>query len=181
MFFWVGIIRGIFALALGAAELVAQDAVRPMVINFLGVFLLTGGIAEIRSPDKDEAPAGLGIAASLAAIVAGACILARFLLLRMGPEVIVVYMLAAALLIAGALHAVVGRHWWDRRGAVRSSLNIALGLVELGLGAVLIASPLERGLPFHGLLTAWAILAGPLLLMKAWASRSEKKDTALKS
>ena len=179
MLMWITLLRGLFALGLGTAFVVEPNSVRPMIVNFMGIFFLAGGLTSLRMRDAEEGARWLVLAAGCVGIVAGAGTLARFALMRAIPETVVVYLLAAAVFVAGALHIAMARWLRRRRGAMRSWLNVVLGTIELTLATLLITSPLERGTTFHVLLTVWAILAGSLLLVQAWSMLTARRKEAL--
>jgi uncharacterized membrane protein HdeD (DUF308 family) len=175
---WITGLRGLCALGLGVSTIVAADAVRPRVVNFMGLFLLAGGLTALRSHRVDEGARGLDLVAACAEILAGAAVLARFALSSVIPETPVIYLLAVALVVTGALHVTVANRRRERLGAARSWLTVGLGALELALGALLVAAPLERGRPLHALLIVWAILAGSLLVAQAWSMRSSRPGPA---
>ena len=88
--FWITLARSIIALILGLALILQPDKARPMLVNFIGIFWLVAGVMSLRWGASGEPARRPSVVVGIVGIVAGAMVLARFLLIDLvGLEIIV--------------------------------------------------------------------------------------------
>jgi len=164
---WFTIARGCLALFLGLGLLVQREGTSESLATFMGLYWLTGGILaltfhrELRRVGARRMP----IVAGIFGITAGSALLIRATILTEPPteeETFVLIGLLIAVtgltnLVSGARTGTDAARRWDRT-------SLALGLLEVFLGAGLI---IRGGAPGPVLIlatTAWALTAGVVLL-----------------
>jgi uncharacterized membrane protein HdeD (DUF308 family) len=61
MAFWITLVRGLLAIALGVSLILWPDKARPMLVNFMGMFWLVSGIVSLRWGVHGERARGLSL------------------------------------------------------------------------------------------------------------------------
>ena len=170
---WVLILRGLFAIALGVIALAWPDITVFVIVTIMGAFLLLDGLIEIwvGFAGRDHHPewwtdALLGVLAVVAgvAILAWPGVTAFWLMLFIGAS----FLIYGALMIYQAirLRAELANEW----------LVIATGAAALVLGLGFIVFP-RAGATALGLLTgAWLVIFGVLLIAIGWKLRGIIRD-----
>src|SRR5512145_81688 len=80
---WVTLARSVLALTLGLALIIHPEKSRPMLINFIGMFWLAAGLMSLRWGTAGERAQRVSVMVGIVGIVAGALVLARFLLIQL--------------------------------------------------------------------------------------------------
>ena len=171
--FWVTLFRGVLAAFLGLALIIQPDKARPILVNFMGMFWLASGIMSLRWGGFGLRASRLSTAAGLVGILAGALVLSRGLTRGFLGETLAISLLGGVMILTGIIHAVGGFRTEDA-GRRWSWTSLILGIFEIVLGVLLLASPLELG-PFVYLsATAWAFVGAFMLLGDALRQRARR-------
>lgn len=174
--FWATLIRGILALILGLGLIIQPDKARPFLVNFMGMFWLAGGLVSLRADVGDSGRHRWARIAGVIGVVTGLIVVVRHLMTRVIPEVGVVYLLGAVILLTGLMHVTIG--FPSARGANRSWTSVILGLFEIVLAILVLYSPLEYSPFLYWTITLWAFLGGFLLFSGAWQRRNQLRQQA---
>ena len=118
MAFWITLVRGLLAIALGVSLLFWPDKARPMLVNFMGMFWLVSGIVSLRWGVHGERARGLSLLAGSAGVLAGLGMLSRRFTTGMVGEDVLLSVLGLILLLTGLMHMIGG----FRTGAVETNL-----------------------------------------------------------
>ena len=170
MAFWITLIRGILALGLGAALLLQPEKSLPMLANFMGIYWLVSGAMSLRWGGAGRRVRPLALVAGIIGVLAGLAMLARWFAMGEGWEAVFASVLGGIIALTGIPHIYESLRTTRDAGAsrVRSWTGVLLGAFEVVLGVLLLFSPLERRGPvFFGVVTAWALLGGAILLLDA--------------
>lgn len=177
--FLVTLFRGIMAIALGIILIFDPDRSRVMLVNLMGFFWLTSGIALIRRPDTVRI---LGkrtaMIVGVVGILTGLLVVTRGVSRQWVPEIVVAEILGVVILLTGVLHMFgqfrVGRILRGRH----ETLNFILGLFEFVFGLMLVLSPLDHGPLTYLVATIWALTFGFLIIGDALVQRFKKAPEA---
>ena len=170
--FWITLARSVLALALGLALILHPDKTRPILVNFIGVFWLAGGIMSLRWGASGERARRTSIVVGIAGIVAGALILGRFLLLQLVGEAPIVLLLGTVVVLTGLVHVFEGFQTGPGHQRQRSWTSTLLGAFEIVLGLVVLLWRDDFGPIFYALVIIWAFMAALVLLRQALRQRS---------
>lgn len=173
---WVTLARSILALTLGMALILHPDKTRPMVVNFIGMFWLMGGIMSLRWSVSGERARRLSVIIGVVGIVAGVLILGRFLLAQVVGEEAVVLVLGTIIVLTGLVHVFEGFRAGTDRHRQRSWASTLLGIFEIALGLVVLLWRDEFGQLFYALVTIWAFLAALILLREGLRQRARVRS-----
>jgi uncharacterized membrane protein HdeD (DUF308 family) len=145
-----------------------------MLVNAMGLFWLTTGIALIRH-DRNHVGKRLSKVVAGVAIVTGLIVLSRGITKSWVGEELFFVMAGAVVLATGVLH-IVGEY---RTGAEQTrkltGAHTILGIFEIALGTMLVVSPLERGPVIYWTLTLWALLGGSIVIATVLIARRREK------
>ena len=108
MAFWITLIRGMLAIALGLALVFQVDKARPILGNFMGIFWLVSGIVSLRWGIQGERARGLPLLAGAIGVLAGLGMLGRNLVGGLAAEAILVSILGLVILLTGIIHIAGG-------------------------------------------------------------------------
>jgi uncharacterized membrane protein HdeD (DUF308 family) len=169
---WIPVLRGAFAVALGVLVIVTGSH-RSALVNFLGIYWLIGAILTVVWAVQTRWRRGsrLGLWAGVIGILAGLLVLGRhalesvvqvgFLLDALGASAI----LTGTLRLAGAFEVErrTGR-WWTFGG-------LALGSVEIVLGVIILLADSSNVNLITATVAAWGLIGGTLLLLEGFKIR----------
>ena len=170
--FWITLARSVLALALGLALILHPDKTRPMLVNFIGVFWLAGGIMSLRWGASGERARRTSIVVGIVGIVAGALILGRFLMIQLVGEALMVLLLGTVVVLTGLVHVFEGFQTGPGHQRQRSWTSTLLGAFEIVLGLVVLMWRDDFGPIFYALVIIWAFMAALVLLRQALRQRS---------
>ena len=170
--FWITLARSVLALALGLALILHPDKTRPMLVNFIGVFWLAGGIMSLRWGSSGERARRTSIVVGIVGIVAGALILGRFLMIQVVGEASMVLLLGTVVVLTGLVHVFEGFQTGPGHQRQRSWTSTLLGAFEIVLGLVVLMWRDDFGPIFYALVIIWAFMAALVLLRQALRQRS---------
>ena len=178
--FWIALLRGLFAIALGLVLIFNPEKTRAMLVNFMGLFWLTSGIILLRHTNArfgDQTDRVLGkrtaLVMGLAGILAGLVVISRSITRSWVEEVVFVELLGVVILLTGVLH-LFGEFRIGR--VIKSKTTTAqkiLAVFEILLGGLLIISPLEQSPIVYWTATIWALIGGGLIITDALYQRAQ--------
>jgi len=175
---WLTLVRGVLVLTLGLALLAWPAVARPMLGNFIGVYILVTGAMTLRWwMVYDRHTVLPGLAGGLG-ITTGVVILARSQLERILSASAGGQLLAIFALLSGWTHIVGGFDVPATVHRYRALESFVLGGFELLLGIVLVFEPLvldsaDRTPWLVSLLVGWALVGGVTLIadaLRRWAA-----------
>jgi uncharacterized membrane protein HdeD (DUF308 family) len=168
---WIGVLRGVIALALGVSALLASGSPERLA-TFLALYWLAGGVVTLRLAWAMRPSLGFRLAAvaGVVAITAAFLVVLREFLSGVISPVRTINILGLAALAMGTLR-LVGAFEIERRTGHRWSIGgLILGGLELGTGILLIATDrLSRGVMIT--VGVWALTSGTLLIVEAIRAR----------
>jgi uncharacterized membrane protein HdeD (DUF308 family) len=165
--FWVTLIRAGLIMALGMVLLFLPDKTRPVLVNSMGLFWLAAGVVSLRAALADSRERGLPLFAGIVGVLVGVVVLTRSVTLTYGPDVVVIYVIAALVLLTGLVHVFRGFRSREDYTRIWSVESFLLGAVEIGLAVLLFIAPFERGRVLYIPLAAWALFGGLVLISQA--------------
>ena len=180
-YWWLNFVRGTAALLLGIGLLLPvelflnTDLVQNMLFQFIGIYLLLSGIMSLIWGFSNRRRLGLWILAGVLGLVGGIAFFLRPTLEGYLSASTITIIFALIMLLAGLIHIlggyrlgeVYGRRWF--RG------HFFLGLVEIGIGLLILVSifiPVEN---LRIILSFWGIVAGIGLTAEGLRMRKQKK------
>jgi uncharacterized membrane protein HdeD (DUF308 family) len=140
-YWWIFLVRGIAALLLGLTLVLQPETSRPKMIQYIAIYLLASGILSFLWGFSVGRRVGLWSLAGSVGVIGG---LAFMLLPNLGNPVedyILAFMLGFIMLVAGVVHVFGGFRTGMDYGRVLSWGSLLLGLVEIILGMMMLASP----------------------------------------
>lgn len=177
---WLTFFRGLVALCLGGALLLA-GAGQSQLATFIGIYWLFGAVLTIRWVLRSrEAPgrrlgalaAGIGTASALA-------LLARSLINDVVGTAVLLDLVGAGAIATGAMQMLGGfrdNQLAEERSRKRDSM--LLGVLDIGLGIALILSSDATSKWVRLLAAAWGLVGGTLLLVEALRLRRSARTSA---
>jgi uncharacterized membrane protein HdeD (DUF308 family) len=164
-YWWLTALRGLVALALAAATLVAGLGTSRLV-DFLALYWLAGGLITLRFAVaiRPRPGWGLGLAAGVAAVAGAVLVLLRNLLSGLMQPDTVVKLLGVAAVLTGLLRILGGFTAKERLGRRWTLGGIVLGTLEVALGAVLLLTTQFNAGSLASVVAAWGLASGILLL-----------------
>jgi uncharacterized membrane protein HdeD (DUF308 family) len=169
--FWVTLARSILALTLGAALILHPDKARPVLVNFIGVFWVAGGLMSLRWGATGDRARRPSVIIGVIGVVAGVVVLGRFVLMQFIGESPIVLLLGAVVVLTGLVHIFEGLRTGPTHQRQRSLMSSILGLLEVVLGLVILVWRDEFGSLFYAIVVAWAFLGALVLMREAWRQR----------
>jgi len=169
------------AAILGLVLIFYPDKTLPMLANFMGGFWLVSGLMSLRWGVSGERERRLSLITGAIAVLAGLFTLLRKLVGSMLDEVIIIYILGGVIVLTGILHAAGGFRNREDLTRTWTWTSFVLGIFEIVLGGLLLASPLEIRSGVYLIATIWAflgafIILGDALRQRAGAKRLERTE-----
>ena len=168
---WIGVLRGVVALALGVSALLASSSPERLA-TFLALYWLAGGVMTLRLAWAMRPSLGFRLAsvAGVVAIMAALLVFLREYLAGAISPVTTINILGLAALSMGTLR-LVGAFEIERRTGHRWSFGgLILGVLEVGTGILLVATDtVSRGVMIT--IGVWALASGTLLIVEAVRAR----------
>jgi uncharacterized membrane protein HdeD (DUF308 family) len=171
-FWWIGVLRGTIALALGSSALLASGSPERLA-TFLALYWLAGGVVTMQFAWAVRPSAGFRLAwvAGAVAITAALLVALRELLSGVVSPAKMIEVLGFAAAAMGTLR-LVGAFEIERRTSHRWSIGgLVLGGLELGTGIILIVATDTQSSALMITVGAWALASGTLLLVEAVRAR----------
>jgi hypothetical protein len=166
---WIPIVRAVVVLALGAAWLVTGDN-RPLLGNLLATYWLAGAVLTLGwvAANRGRSGSRLALIGGLAGVLAAVIGLTRFLIESVVSVDGALALVGVSAVVIGSLR-LAGAVRDERRPHERPLRRIILGLSEIALGVVFIATDdVSRTMTTAAGL--WAAVGGTFMLLDALAA-----------
>jgi len=173
---WITLVRGVFALALGVGLFVPYFDSQDKLLNFMAMYWLFSGISSILWGLRGARRKGLWFVAGIIGIVGGAVILLRP---RANPIIAPLafpILLGIIAILTGLVHSFGGFRSSHSEGREWSLSSFLLGLTEIGLGVLILTSPEEPHRAVIWVAAAWATVGGVGLILLAIQQRRLYRD-----
>jgi uncharacterized membrane protein HdeD (DUF308 family) len=165
---WLTLVRGTMAIVLGLALALHHDRAPAALANFMGVYWILSGVVTLQ----------WGLAASkhrrLLPLTAGAIGILTGLVVLLADvgTTFLLSILGLVIVLTGIVHLLGGFELADVSGRGWRP-GVPLGILELGLGATVIATSGTDGSLSTWLASAWALLGGVVLVADALRVRRQ--------
>ena len=170
---WLNLIRGIVAIAVGILILGWPSVGDRLFVNFLAIFWLASGVMSLQCGLSVHQNRGLWLVAGIVGTVVGVALLLRFVYQRYLDPAQAVRILGALALFVGLINIFGGFRTPDMTRE-QSVGRLILGVFEVGLGVVLII--IDALGPLSKLIAGgWAFVGGILLILQALQMRTASK------
>jgi len=188
---WITLIRGTLAITLGVALFFWPDKARPILVNFMGMYWLVSGIVSLRWGVRGERARGLSLLAGAAGVLAGLGMLGRRFTSGMVGEDVLLSVIGLIIVLTGLMHIFGGFRTGPEetnllsrsRSRIRprawSWTAFLLGLFEIGLGVILVISPMDRGPVVYFAASLWALVGGTILIGNALRLRRLRQQAQM--
>jgi uncharacterized membrane protein HdeD (DUF308 family) len=171
--FWVTLLRSVLAALLGLALILQPDKIRPILVNFMGMFRLASGIMSLRWGASGQRARRRSIFAGVIGIVGGLLVLSREIVRGVLQESSVIYILGGTLILTGLIHTFGGFRIGEDTVRQWSWTSLLLGVFEIILGILLFISSstgLRPGIFVAA--TIWAFIGAFKLISDALRQRT---------
>ena len=164
-YWWVTALRGLVALTLALAIVVAGRGTARLV-TFLALYWMTGGLLTLRFALAIRPRRGfrLGAAAGIAAVVGAVLVVMRNRFSGLVDPDVLIELLGVSAVLTGVLRVLGGFATQERFGRRWTLGGIVLGTLELGFGILLLlATQVDPDL-LVPIAVTWGVVSGTLLL-----------------
>lgn len=177
---WLTFFRGLVALCLGGALLLA-GAGQSQLATFIGIYWLFGAVLTIRWVLRSREARGRRLGALAAGIgtASALALLARSLINDVVGTAVLLDLVGAGAIATGAMQMLGGfrdNQLAEERSRKRDSM--LLGVLDIGLGIALILASDETSKWVRLLAAAWGLVGGTLLLVEALRLRRSARTSA---
>jgi uncharacterized membrane protein HdeD (DUF308 family) len=164
-YWWVTALRGLVALTLALAIVVAGRGTARLV-TFLALYWMTGGLLTLRFALAIRPRRGfrLGLVAGIAAVVGAMLVVVRNRLSGLVDPDVLIELLAISAILTGLLRVLGGFATQERLGRRWTLGGIVLGTLELAFGTLLLLTSQVHPDLLVPIGTAWGAVSGTLLL-----------------
>ena len=173
----ITVVRGVLAVLLGLALIAYPDELRPVLVNFMGLFLLVSGIMGLRWSVHGERPRLLAMVIGIIGTLVGALVLVRNLVRSLLPELTVILLLGGSAVLFGIIHLAEGLPNVREGRLERSWFSVLLGVFEVVLGALVLYTPLDVGSAVYWAVTIWSLAGGIWLFSQALVIRAKMRQS----
>jgi len=166
-FWWISLLRGCLALLLGIGALIT-GASQPMLVNYIGVYWLLGGILTTRWAlgVRWRTGARLGLAAGVLGIGTGLVLLTRHTLDDVVNVEVLISIVALTTVATGCLRLLGAFEVEEHTGHRWTIGGVIPGSVEVCLGAMLFFARDAQASTVRLTIGVWGLVAGTLLLLQ---------------
>ncbi len=178
---WIPVImdfyRGGLAIVLGILLIFIPDKSQDLLMNLMGFFWLSLGLATLRRDKDDELNLGrrTTLAAGLVGILTGLLVVTRRFTEQWVSEEVFFYLLGLVILMTGLMHMFSEERVGGITKSLRTAIQFLLGLLEVLLGGLLLFSQQLDKSWVYWAATAWAIVYGVLFIGTAVYQRRQRK------
>jgi len=175
-YWWITLARGVFALALGIGLLLPYVDSKSNLLNFMAMYWLFSGISSISWGIRRAKRKGLWFAAGIMGITGGSVILLRPRTAPIiAPEVFPI-MFGVIAVLTGLVHIFGGFQSIHSEGGEWTLSSVLLGITEIGLGVLILASPENPHRAVIWIAAAWATVGGVGLILVSIRQRLLYRD-----
>jgi uncharacterized membrane protein HdeD (DUF308 family) len=170
-YWWLNTIRGAAALLLGlglllSLELVVEsEQLQGMVVQFMGIYLFFSGVMSFIWGFSKRRKLGLWIVAGVLGLSGGITFILIPYVERQLSTDILLAVVGVIMLLIGLIHILGGFRLSEAMGRRWASSHFFLGLVEIALGVLALASIFVTVDNLRFLLSFWGIIAGTGLIL----------------
>jgi uncharacterized membrane protein HdeD (DUF308 family) len=181
-YWWINLIRGAAALFLGLGLILGlglaldEMTLRSMLSQFIGIYLLGSGIMSFIWGFSNRKRWGLWFAAGTLGLLGGLAFIARPSIDGFLSPTVLAVILGTIIVLTGVAHILGGFRTEDRYGRKWAWEHFFLGLIEIGMGLVILASPILTVQVSALALSAWGLIAGIGLIADAIRLRRTAKE-----
>ena len=163
--------RGILAIAFGTLLFIQPETTQKFLINFMGIFWLAEGILTLRAVLSRRPVRRLGLYAGTTAIIFGVLLVTSALSLKWLPNDVVFGIAGAIMMLTGLLH-IFGGFRREDRSREASVGRALLGIIQVILGLLIIASRSDFGPVVYFAMSIWAFVNGLFLILASLRLRT---------
>jgi uncharacterized membrane protein HdeD (DUF308 family) len=180
-YWWLNFVRGIAALLLGLGLLLPvevifeADNLQGILFQFIGIYLLLSGIMSLVWGLSNRRRFGLWILAAVLGLVGGIAFILRSFLEGYFSATVLTVIFGLIMLLAGLIHLLGGFRLGKAYGRRWSWGHEFLGLVEIAIGFLLLASIAVEVEHLRIILSFWGLVAGIGLIADGVRMRRLKK------
>ena len=169
---WIPAIRGAIAVALGVLA-IATGSDRTALVNFLGIYWLFSAVLMLAWALRARWKPGsrLGLLAGMIGVLAGLLVLGRHLLEPVVSARFLVDALGVSAVLTGTLRLAGAFEVERRTGRWWTFGGLALGSVEIVLGAIVLIAGSGNLRLVTAAVGAWGLIGGTLLLLEGFKIR----------
>jgi uncharacterized membrane protein HdeD (DUF308 family) len=172
-YWWINLVRGAAALFLGLGlilglGLALDDAtLKSMLAQFIGIYLLGSGIMSLIWGFSNRKRWGLWFAAGALGLLGGVAFIVRPFIDGFLSSTFLTVILGVVIVLTGVVHILGGFRTGDEYGHKWAWEHFLLGLIEIGMGLVILVSPLFTAQTSRIALSIWGVIAGIGLISDA--------------
>jgi uncharacterized membrane protein HdeD (DUF308 family) len=175
-YWWLTLARGVFALALGLGLFLPYVDSKSNILNFMAMYWLFSGISSISWGLRGARRKGLWFMAGIMGITGGSVILLRPRTAPIiAPEVFPI-MFGVIAVLTGLVHIFGGFQSSHSEGHEWTLSSFLLGITEIGLGVLVLASPENPHRAVIWVAAAWATVGGVGLILLSIRQRRLYRD-----
>ena len=175
-YWWLTLARGVFALALGLGLFLPYVDSKSNILNFMAMYWLFSGISSISWGLRGARRKGLWFMAGIMGITGGSVILLRPRTAPIiAPEVFPI-MFGVIAVLTGLVHIFGGFQSSHSEGHEWTLSSFLLGITEIGLGVLVLASPEKPHRAVIWVAAAWATVGGVGLILLSVRQRRLYRD-----
>ena len=168
--------RGILAIAFGVLLFVQPETTQQFLANFMGLFWLAEGILTLRAVLSKRPIRRRGLYAGVTAIFFGVLLVTSGLSLKWLPSSLAFGIGGAIIVLTGLLYIFGGYRIDDPSREARVG-RVLLGIIQVVLGFLIIASRFDFGPVVYLAMGIWAFVSGILLILAALRLRAQAQGS----
>jgi uncharacterized membrane protein HdeD (DUF308 family) len=178
---WLSLIRGLAALLLGVALVMAPGQGKPLMAQYMGMYWMASGVLSIVWGIRGARFTRLWLLADSVGLFGGLFIVAHMLFTFPVETALAVDLFGMVAFLTGVLHMLGGFRIQREHGPRWSRGSFLLGLVQMILGVLILVSPDEVPPVVVGVAMIWALVGGLGLVRDALRLRKFHKSTLMTS
>lgn len=171
-YWWLNTVRGAAALLMGlgllfSIELVIESArLQAMTVQFMGIYLLFSGVMSFIWGLSKRRKLGLWLVAGFLGLAGGIGLIFRpYLNSASSEDLLLLAVVGIIMLLIGLIHILGGFRLSEQMGRRWTGSHFFLGVVEIALGILALASIFVTVDILRVLLSFWGLIAGIGLIM----------------
>jgi uncharacterized membrane protein HdeD (DUF308 family) len=172
-YWWINLVRGAAALFLGLGLILGlglaldDTTLKSMLAQFIGIYLLGSGIMSLIWGFSNRKRWGLWFAAGALGLLGGVAFIVRPFIDGFLSSTLLTVILGVVIVLTGVVHILGGFSTGDEYGRKWAWEHFLLGLIEIGMGLVILVSPLFTAQTSRIALSIWGVIAGIGLISDA--------------
>jgi uncharacterized membrane protein HdeD (DUF308 family) len=179
-YWWLNVIRGSVALLIGMGLLLPVevflkvDQLHTILFQFVGIYFLVSGIMSLVFGLSNHRQFGLWFVAGVLGLVGGFAFLLRSILESHFSADVLTLIFGLIMALAGLIHILGGFHLGETFGRRWTRGHFFLGLVEIGIGFLILLSIFVPVDNLRIMLSFWGLVAGVGLIAEGLGMRKRK-------